>query len=151
MNHRGVWLTAAVLAVIVLLAQVAGASTRNETASLATSVSAEVTGTAATVSLPEQASSLAREKSANGIATANESITDAIADRARTTEKAEATEKTETTEDEMNDMPANPPAKAPRDGTTGARPGWGCGDTNHKHSGHPGRHDATPPAGCVKP
>jgi hypothetical protein len=148
MNHRGVWLTAAVLAVIVLLAQVAGASTRDQAASLATSVSAEVTGTAATVSLPEQASSVAREKSANGIATANESIKDAIADRARTSEK---TETTETTEDEVNDVPANPPAKAPRDGTTGARPGWGCGDTNHKHSGPPGRHDATPPPGCVKP
>ena len=35
-------------------------------------------------------------------------------------------------------------------GTVGVRPGWGCGDTNHKHSGPPGRPNATPPPGCTK-
>jgi hypothetical protein len=43
-------------------------------------------------------------------------------------------------------------ARAPKDGTTGAsgtRPGWGCGDTNHTHSGPPGRPDATPPPACA--
>ena len=139
MNHRGIWLTATVLAVVVLLAQIAGAATREENASLATSasVSAGLTGTAWTVSLAEQASSVAREKSANGIATANESI----ADRETTT--------TETTE-----VSVNARAAAPKDGTAGAgtRPGWGCGDTNHKHSGPPGRPTtATPPPGCTKP
>jgi len=124
---------AAVLAVIVLLAQVAGASTSNETASLATSasISTDLAATAATVSLPEQASSVARVKSANGIATANE----AIADR-------------ETTETTTNEVTVNAPAAAPKDSTTGARPGWGCGDTNHKHSGPPGRPGATPPPNC---
>ena len=135
MNHRGIWLTATVLAVVVLLAQIAGAATRDETASGTTSasVSAGLTGTAWTVSLAEQASSVAREKSANGIATANESI----ADRETTT--------TETTE-----VSVNARAAAPKDGTTGAgtRPGWGCGDTNHKHSGPPGRPGATPPPNC---
>ena len=65
MNHRGVWLTAAVLAVIVLLAQVAGASTRDETASIDRSASAlaELTRTTLTVSLPQQASATASEKS----------------------------------------------------------------------------------------
>ena len=130
MNGRAVWLMAAVLAVIVLLAQVAGASTSNETASLATGASISTT-TAATVSLPEQASSVARVKSANGIATANE----AIADR-------------ETTETTTNEVTVNAPAAAPKDSTTGARPGWGCGDTNHKHSGPPGRPGATPPPNC---
>ena len=139
MNHRGIWITAAVLAVVVLLAQIAGAATREENASVATaaSVSAGLTGTAWTVSLAEQASSVAREKSANGIATANESI----ADRETTT--------TETTE-----VSVNARAAAPKDGTAGAgtRPGWGCGDTNHKHSGPPGRPTtATPPPGCSKP
>src|SRR5437660_9615630 len=88
MNHRGIWLTATVLAVIVLLAQIAGASTRDETTSLATSasvsVSADLTGTAARASLPEQASSVASvasEKSAN----ADEAITT----RGRTTETAQ--------------------------------------------------------------
>ena len=141
MNHRGIWLMAAVLAVIVLLAQVAGASTREASASLATSasVSAQLTGTMPTVSLPDQASTTASEKSANGIATANEAITD----RGRSTEKTEATE---------NEVTVNAPAAAPKDNTTGAsgtRPGWGCGDTNHKHSGPPGRPNATPPPGCA--
>ena len=34
--------------------------------------------------------------------------------------------------------------------TSGARPGWGCGDTQHNHSGPPGRPDATPPRGCSR-
>ena len=144
MNGRAVWPMAAVLAVIVLLAQVAGASTRDETAALATSasVSAQLTSTAATLSLPEQASSTASEKSANGMATANE----AVANRETAT--------TETTEaNETNEVTVNTPAAAPKDSTSaaGTRPGWGCGDTNHKHSGPPGRPNATPPPGCTKP
>lgn len=35
-------------------------------------------------------------------------------------------------------------------GTVGVRPGWGCGDNNHKHSGPPGRPNASPPPGCAK-
>jgi len=139
MNHRGIWLTATVLAVVVLLAQIAGAATRDETAfgTTSASVSAGLTGTAWTVTLAEHASSVASEKSVNGIATANESI----ADRETTT-----TETTETTE-----VSVNAQAAAPMDGTAGAgtRPGWGCGDTNHKHSGPPGRPTtATPPPNC---
>ena len=138
MNGRAVWLMAAVVAVIILLAQVAGASTRNETASLATSasVSAELVGTAATMTLPEQVSSVARVKSANGIATANE----AIADR-------------ETATNETTEVAVSARAAAPKDSTiaSGTRPGWGCGDTNHKHSGPPGRPTATPPPGCTNP
>ena len=138
MNGRAVWLMAAVVAVIILLAQVAGASTRNETASLATSasVSAELVGTAATMTLPEQASSVARVKSAKGIATANE----AIADR-------------ETATNETTEVAVSARAAAPKDSTSasGTRPGWGCGDTNHKHSGPPGRPTATPPPGCTNP
>ena len=34
--------------------------------------------------------------------------------------------------------------------TTATKPGWGCGDTNHDHSGPPGRPGATPPPGCTK-
>ena len=39
MKHPGIWLTAVVLALVVLLAQIAGASTRDEIASGATSAS----------------------------------------------------------------------------------------------------------------
>ena len=136
MKHRGIWLAAAVLAVATLLAQAAVASTTVGSASLATSasVSAGLAGTAPTVSLPDEASAVASDKSAKGIATANE----AISDRDQSTET--------TTTDEVT---VNAPAAAPKDSTTGARPGWGCGDTNHKHSGPPGRPNATPPPGCA--
>lgn len=35
-------------------------------------------------------------------------------------------------------------------GTSGTKPGFGCGDTNHEHSGPPGRPGATQPPGCAK-
>ena len=131
MNHRAIWLTAAVLAVVVLLAQVAGAATREMPASLpaSASVTSELTATTPTVTLPEQASSVATDKSATGMATANE-----------------ANQTTTSTTAKVNKAPA---AAAPVDASTGARPGWGCGDTNHTHSGPPGRPDATPPPGCA--
>ena len=146
MNHRGIWLTAGVLAVIVLLAQVAGASTR-DTLSVAgaATVSAE-TSAAATISLPAQASAVALEKSAAGLATANEARTnESASDRGRG-EVADQADK-----DEANEVAVTAPAAAPRDSTTGARPGFGCGDPNHKHSGPPGRPGATPPPNCTKP
>jgi hypothetical protein len=132
MNHRAIWLTAAVLAVVVLLAQVAGAATSEGTFSLPTnaSVSTELTGPAPTVTLPEQASSVATEKSAKGVEAANEATTTS------TTAK-------------INKAPA---AAAPVDASSGARPGWGCGDKNHTHSGPPGRPaDAPRPPGCPTP
>ena len=30
------------------------------------------------------------------------------------------------------------------------KPGWGCGDKNHIHTGPPGRPNATPPPGCAQ-
>jgi hypothetical protein len=46
--------------------------------------------------------------------------------------------------------------KAGAGGPTGkqygdTRPGWGCGDKNHVHTGPPGRQYAPPPPGCTKP
>jgi hypothetical protein len=35
-------------------------------------------------------------------------------------------------------------------GPTGAKPGFGCGDDNHTHSGPGGRPSATMPPGCTK-
>ena len=130
MNHRAIWLTAAVLAGVVVLAQIAGAATREETASVATNatVSAELATNVATVALPEQASSLAREK----------------ADKNATSDRASVETTTE--------VAVSARAAAPKDGSaaSGTRPGWGCGDTNHKHSGPPGRPvGATSP--CTKP
>jgi hypothetical protein len=146
MNHRGIWLAAGVLAVVVLLAQVAGASTRDVSDSVAAnaSIAAEMTTRSATISLPAQASSVAEEKSAAGRATANEAreSDEAASEHGRT----EATLATET-----NEIVPTRPAAAPHDSTTGARPGFGCGDPNHPHSGPPGRLGATPPRNCTKP
>ena len=139
MRHRGIWLTAAVLAVAALLTQVAGAATREMpgSAAIVPTVSAELTATTPTVALPAQASSVATEKAATGLATASSH------------QRETATTETTTT----NEVTANTPAAAPRDstGASGTRPGWGCGDTNHTHSGPPGRPNATPPPGCTRP
>lgn len=35
-------------------------------------------------------------------------------------------------------------------GTAGTKPGFGCGDANHTHSGPPGRPGASQPPGCSK-
>jgi hypothetical protein len=32
----------------------------------------------------------------------------------------------------------------------GERPGWGCGDRNHEHTGPPGRQYAPAPPGCTR-
>jgi hypothetical protein len=85
------------------------------------------------MALPEQASSVATEKSAKGTANANQAVTDRGHGQTQ------------------NEVVAAAPAAAPVDASSGARPGWGCGDTNHTHSGPPGRPDATPPPGCAKP
>ena len=47
---------------------------------------------------------------------------------------------TETPDTEVSAGQENTPA-----GTTGTRPGWGCGDTNHVHTGPPGNPTATSP------
>jgi hypothetical protein len=138
MNHRGIWLTATVLAVIVLLAQIAGASTRDVSLPLAANATVAtelITSTATTATLPEQASSVAADHAANGLAAGNA----ALSARGQTTT-------------ETNQVSANTPAAAPQDGTLGVRPGWGCGDTNHTHTGPPGRPaDAPRPPGCPAP
>jgi len=47
---------------------------------------------------------------------------------------------TETPDTEVSAGQENSPA-----GTTGTRPGWGCGDKNHVHTGPPGNPTATRP------
>jgi hypothetical protein len=61
----------------------------------------------------------------------------------------EANDNDETEADEDDDSATISPSTQPNDsGTTSAKPGWGCGDMNHEHSGPPGRPGATPPPGC---
>jgi hypothetical protein len=72
------------------------------------------------------------------------------------TEVVQATEANETdaNETEADNDDDNPVISASThsapSGTSSARPGWGCGDTNHEHSGPPGRPGASPPPGCDK-
>ncbi|HEV8537179.1 MAG TPA: hypothetical protein VGR87_15855 [Candidatus Limnocylindria bacterium] len=141
MNLRVFWVTAAILAVLMLLAQIAGASNRTSEqapglSAISALVSADLTGSEVELALPAQASAVAVDKSAKGLETANE---------------ARASNRGETTI--TDEARVNTPASAPRDSSAGAgtRPGWGCGDTKHTHSGPPGRPDATPPPGCTKP
>jgi hypothetical protein len=59
-----------------------------------------------------------------------------------------ASEQTTTNTETTNNVSAGQETK--QAGTSGTKPGWGCGDTNHTHSGPPGRPGATPPPGCAK-
>jgi hypothetical protein len=142
MNVRPVWVTAAVLAIVAVLAQVAGAASRSADVSAATSqaitasVSSDLAGPATTLTLPSQASSTAVEKSANGLETAN---------TARAGREAGAQTQVSANAQQTSS------AANPADGTAGARAGWGCGDTKHTHTGPPGRPNATPPPGCARP
>jgi hypothetical protein len=63
-------------------------------------------------------------------------------------EEANENENAKDNENEPEDQTKS--AGGPKDETSGARPGFGCGDTNHEHSGPPGRPNASPPPGCAK-
>ena len=45
---------------------------------------------------------------------------------------------------------AGPGSGAAKQQYPDVRPGWGCGDTNHVHTGPPGQPGATPPPGCTQ-
>jgi hypothetical protein len=49
--------------------------------------------------------------------------------------------------DNDNDEHGQKPAQT---GTSTTKPGWGCGDKNHTHSGPPGNPTAAMPKGCEK-
>ena len=57
---------------------------------------------------------------------------------------------TKTNKDETTDTNVSAGQESSPASTTGTKPGWGCGDDNHTHSGPPGRPGATPPPGCAK-
>jgi hypothetical protein len=145
---RALWVTAAILAGIVLLAQVAGAAARSgEAGGVAAAIRAAVStdsAATATVSLPSAASTVAVEQSAKGQETAAAAI---AAARERANENQVETDEDEATEPEA--IIISNARNTPVSGTEGTRPGWGCGDINHEHTGPPGRPEATPPPGCT--
>jgi hypothetical protein len=114
----------------------------------------------AAVSLPDQASRVASAVlgaltggsnpstvAASAEHTANVNALDAKADKAdKATEKAsDQADVDEAKDNDVSKGQASKPAS-----TTGTKPGWGCGDDNHTHSGPPGRPGATMPPGCAK-
>src|SRR6266498_5890236 len=126
MRNR-LWMAVTILTALALLGTAAGAANRGadlttvDPEGIAATVIANVSTTTATEQANEQATQ------------ANESDED------------------QTEADEDDDNPTISPSTQPNEsGTTSTKPGWGCGDTNHEHSGPPGRPDASPPPGCDK-
>ena len=76
-----------------------------------------------------------------------------VADRGAVNEHANANAKTRTAQSETATQAVNNVSSGQQvgqTGTSGTRPGFGCGDKNHAHSGPPGRPGATLPPGCAK-
>ena len=76
-----------------------------------------------------------------------------VANRGAASEHANANAKTHTAQsDAATHVVSNVSSgqQVGQAGTSGTRPGFGCGDTNHAHTGPAGRPGATPPPGCAK-
>jgi hypothetical protein len=101
-------------------------------------------GNASSATLPDQASAVA---SAVLGALTGGSNPSTIASKGKATSEQTTTNTEPNTETTTNVSSGQESNQA---GTTGTKPGWGCGDTNHTHSGPPGRPGATPPPGCAK-
>lgn len=99
---------------------------------------------ATNATLPDKASSVAKAVLAALTAGTNPSTV--------TSKDNDTTAKTDTDEakdaDEANDNDTD--TEKGVTGSTGAKPGFGCGDDNHTHSGPSGRPSATMPPGCTK-
>lgn len=131
----------------------------NVTDSNADATNPAALGHRASVTLPDQASTVARAVlgaltggsnpstvATNGNPT-TEHATNTNADTNANVHKDETTDKNasdETTDTNLSAGEETSPA-----GTTGTKPGWGCGDANHTHSGPPGRPGASMPPGCA--
>ncbi len=135
---RRFWQVAAVTASIVLLATVAGASTRSEDTGAGLAALGGSSGLA--IATAVTAAEPAAVHAAGGLETAAA----AVASSQNGQEANEPADARSASSDEVT------PASTPDALTSSVRPGWGCGDDNHTHSGPPGRPNATPPPGCSK-
>jgi len=144
MHKRALSLASAVVAVLIVSAQFAQASVRDSAgsslAALSAAINADLTGSQS----PELSAAMV-EKSRH----AENSHADRVT--VTTTVSTEVTTQADR-ENDPADVAANlAPVSTPDALTSSDRPGWGCGDTKHKHTGPPGRPDATPPPNCTKP
>ena len=138
-----VWPAAVVLTVLALLASVAGAANRSN----------EIT--AASVASTEANTNTGMSE--RHVADASEATVETTEQDAANSEANDDKTKTKANDDEDNAKDNGrdklvdlTPKSTPDVLTASARPGFGCGDVNHKHSGPPGRPGATPPPGCDK-
>ena len=138
-----IWPAAVALTVLALLASVAGAASRSD----------EIAATSVASTRASTETSASDRLSANASATAVEQT----GERSSANEEKSDKNKTEANEDEGNakdndrdEIVDLTPKSTPALSTGSARPGFGCGDANHTHSGPPGRPGATPPPGCAK-
>jgi hypothetical protein len=119
MQFKGVWFTASLLAVAALLLQVAGASGREGVATPAPgAISAAITEEFDASSLTAARIASDKKKTVTAQAGLLNDETSPFISRAQ---------------------------EARNGGTVGTRPGWGCGDENHEHTGPPGNPDKTSP------
>jgi hypothetical protein len=136
---------AAVAAVLIVCAQLAQASVRDSggspLAAVSAAINADLTG-----SRSLDSSAVTVEKSRHAVNSHADRLT------VTTTVSSEVTTQQTDRDNDPADLLANlKPVSTPDVLTSSARPGWGCGDTNHDHTGPPGRPDATPPPNCTKP
>ncbi len=144
MTKSKIWTNVAVAAALaVALGSVAiGADTTDASAA----ANPAPVGKAASATLPDAAGSMASAVLAALTGGSNPSTVAAHSNAAdHATNTGPNTAEDETTDSNVSAATEHSPA-----GTTGTKPGWGCGDTNHTHSGPPGRPGASMPPGCTK-
>ncbi len=144
MHLRALSLAAAVAAVLLVCAQLAQASVRDSDGSplgaISAAINADLTGSQ---SLHSSVATVEKSRHAENSHADRVTVTTAVS--------SEVTTQTDR-ENDPADLLANlTPASTPDVLTSSARPGWGCGDTKHEHTGPRGRPDATPPPNCTKP
>ncbi len=99
-------------------------------------------GHVASVTLPDKASSVA---SAVFEALTGGSNPSTVASNGKSNSEQATHTNTETNQNATTNTNVSAGQETSPAGTTGTRPGWGCGDLNHVHTGPPGRPNATSP------
>ncbi len=130
--RKRLWTAATILSALALLWTVAGAANSG-----ADMTSLDLDGVVASIT-SNTASTVATQTSQQAPA--------AEADKHNDEQNDSDEVETETNDDDNPVISAS--TEAAPSGTTSTKPGWGCGDKNHDHSGPPGRPGATPPPGC---
>lgn len=124
------------LAVAASVIALSGAALASDNIDLSGSVDSDASGTAAAHAASSKHANAAANVTATDHTTANAS-------------KHDEDTHPDTDLEESPSVKISPSEQVRESGTSGARPGWGCGDSNHVHSGPPGRPGATPPPGCA--